>query len=294
MGVLLAALSALLYGSADFLGGLVSKRELPLAITWFSQMVGLATITAVALVAPADVVTAADWGWGALGGLAGALGLLLLYGALARGPMAVVAPITALMSAIVPVVAGFVQGERPSGLAVAGVVVALPAITLVASAGGIDRRAVDPRVIVESVVAGFGFGMFFVFFASAGEDAGMWPTVSAKLASVAALTCVVAFVPLRNRINSTAAPTGASRGMRVHRSSLPFIVGAGAFDVAANGLYLVASRHGLLSLISVISAMYPASTVALASVVLRERISRPQLVGLLLAAGAVGLVAAGR
>ncbi|HQF96227.1 MAG TPA: hypothetical protein PLS46_18810, partial [Microthrixaceae bacterium] len=88
MGVLLAAVSAVLYGSADFFGGLASKRELPLAMTWYSQMVGLVVITGVALFVPAEAVTAADWGWGAAGGLAGALGLVLLYGALARGPMA--------------------------------------------------------------------------------------------------------------------------------------------------------------------------------------------------------------
>jgi drug/metabolite transporter (DMT)-like permease len=264
------------------MGGLASKRELPLAITWFSQMVGLASITLVALFVPADVVTAADWGWGALGGLSGALGLVLLYGALARGPMAVVAPITALMSAIVPVVAGIIEGDRPGGLAVLGVVLAFPAIVLVASAGGIERDAVGARVLVESVIAGFGFGMFFVFFASAGEHAGLWPAVSAKVASVGALTLVVLI-------------WGVRQGRpRVQRSSLPLIAGAGVFDVFANAVYLIASRKGLLSEISVVSAMYPAATVVLASVLLRERIGRAQLAGLMLAAAAVGLVAYGR
>src|SRR5690606_5747706 len=100
VGVLLAALSAVMYGSADFMGGLASRKELALAITWFSQIVGLVGITMVALAFPGDLVTGADWVWGGLGGIAGAFGLLFLYGALARGPMAVVAPVTALCSAM--------------------------------------------------------------------------------------------------------------------------------------------------------------------------------------------------
>ncbi len=290
--MLLAAVSAVLYGSADFFGGLASKRELPLAMTWYSQMVGLVVITGVALFVPAEAVTAADWGWGAAGGLAGALGLVLLYGALARGPMAVVAPITALMSAIVPVVAGFIEGDRPGGWAIVGVSLGFPAIVLVASAGGVSREGVGVRVLVESVVAGLGFGMFFVFFASAGEDAGMWPTVGAKVASVVALGIVV--VVLRSRASDPTSRRVFRRQMTVYMASVPLVIGAGVFDVAANGIYLAASRLGLLSEISVVSAMYPAATVALASIVLRVRVSRAQMVGLVLAAGAVGLVAYGR
>lgn len=298
MGVLLAALSAILYGSGDFFGGLASKREMPLAITWFSQLVGLGAITVVAVVAPADHVTAMDWGWGALGGLAGAMGLLLLYGALARGPMAVVAPITALMSAIVPVAAGVIRGERPGGWAVVGVVLSFPAIVLVASAGGISRdhlgarRDLLARTLIESVLAGFGFGMFFVFFASAGEHAGMWPTVAAKVASAGALSMVV--LVRRVRLSDPTERRTFDRRLVPDASSFPLIAGAGLFDVTANGIYLAASRLGLLSEVAVVSAMYPAATVALAGTVLRERISRVQLMGLVLAAGAVGLVAYGR
>ena len=303
MGVLLAALSALLYGSADFMGGLASRRELALAITWYSQIVGLVTITAVAIFVPAASLHVSDWGWGALGGLAGAAGLLLLYGALAVGPMDVVAPVTAVCSAIVPVVAGvLVDGDRPTAAAIAGIVCALPAIVLVAGAGsGVGQVSVAPRVLAESIVSGAMFGLFFVFFARAGDGAGMWPTVSARLASVSALCLVVIVRRFRRLAASAAHATGADgaerthgSGLRVAAGSVPLIIGAGALDVGANGVYLVASRNGLLSLISVVSAMYPAATVALARVVLRERLARPQVVGLVLAGLAVGLVAAGR
>lgn len=292
MGVLLAALSAVCYGSADFMGGLASRHERALMITWYSQMVGLVTITLVALIVPAELVTGTDWVWGGLGGLAGAVGLLLLYGALAVGPMAVVAPVTALCSAIVPVIAGVViDGERPSSIAVVGIVLALPAIGLVASSpAGDERVRVAVRVVVESVVSGVMFGLFFVFFARAGEDAGMWPTVAARVASVSALCVVVLVATTRARRG----PNSSPQGIGVSLAALPLIAGAGVFDVAANGLYLVASRNGLLSQISVVSAMYPAATVALARVVLRERMSRLQIAGLVLAAAAVALVAYGK
>lgn len=284
MGVLLAALSAVMYGSADFMGGLASRRELALAITWFSQMVGLVGITLVALVFPADLVTGADWLWGGAGGIAGAFGLLLLYGALARGPMAVVAPITAVCSALVPVLVGFVEGDRPAAVTVIGIVVALPAIVLVASSPqGLGQEPIEARVLVESVVSGAMFGLFFVFFARAGDDAGMWPTVGARVASVSVLSIVVLVRHLR----------GERGGLKVQPSSLPLIAGAGVFDVGANGMYLVASRYGMLAVISVVSAMYPAATVALARITLRERLGRVQVVGLVLAATAVGLVAYG-
>jgi len=290
--VLLAALSALLYGSADFFGGLASRREYALTVTWYSQGVGLVAILIAALVVPAERVVAADWGWGALGGLSGAVGLLLLYGALARGPMAVVAPVTALLSAIVPVIAGYVQGDRLGVAALVGVVLALPAVVLVASAGSIDRDAVHTRVLVESVVAGIGFGLFFVFFARAGESAGMWPTVSAKAASVTALSGVV--LVRRARASAPDDRRAFDRTLRVFAASIPLVAGAGTFDVAANGLFLAASRLGQFTEISVVSAMYPAATVLLASAVLRERVGRAQLLGLALAAAAVGLVAYGR
>ncbi len=285
MGILLAVLSAVLYGSGDFLGGLSSRRESALAVTWYSQMAGLGSIVVVAVVVGADRVTSADWGGGAMGGLAGAAGLLLLYGALAKGPMAVVAPVTALLSAVVPAIAGFVQGERPSAYAVVGVLLALPAIGLAASAGDLDLGSVHARILAESIVAGSMFGLFFVFFAQAGDEAGMWPTVAAKVASVTALSLVVAVPSLRQNVS----PDGS---MRVARASLPLIVGAGLFDVGANALYLAATREGLLALISVITAMYPAATVLLAATVLREPIRRPQMIGLVLAAIAIGLVAA--
>ena len=175
-----------------------------------------------------------------------------------------------------------------AALAVVGVVLALPAIVLVAMGGetpeAVEQPTADARVIAESVAGGVMFGLFFVFFSRAGDDAGMWPTVAARVASVSFLTVVVAVWTRRSG-------TGA---LRVARVSLPMIAGAGAFDVMANGLYLQASTMGLLSLISVVSAMYPASTVALARVVLGERMHRTQIVGLTLAAGAVSLVALGR
>jgi drug/metabolite transporter (DMT)-like permease len=292
--VLLAALSASLWGSADFMGGLASRRNLPLTVTWLSQIIGLLSIVAAAVVMAETRVVAADLWWGAAAGAAGALGLLLLYAALATGPMTVVAPTTAVCAAVVPVVAGLVEGERPSAAALVGMLLALPAIVLVAGGGAeapeavVGHQRAQPKVVGQALVSGLMFGLFFVFIDRAGSGAGMWPLVGARVASVSLLCIAVAAYGIRQRRAVEPARLGAAR------SDLPLVVGAGVLDVAANAFFVLATREGALSQVAVISSMYPAATVVLARVALRERFSRAQLAGLVLAAVAIGLVAYGR
>lgn len=292
MGVLIAAVSALLYGSADFMGGLASRTDRALAVTLWSQFVGLITILVVAVIAGAPHVVGADLVWGAVGGLCGGIGLLLFYGALAQGAMALVAPITAVCSAVVPVVFGVATGDRPSWLAVVGIVCAFPAIVLVAS-GSDDGTAeetiagttarLSSRLVVQSLAAGSMFGLFFVAFSYPGEDAGFFPAVAARVASVTLLGLTTAVTVARGVDRAEFSVNPGSRWM---------VVGTGVFDVSANAAFLVATRYGMLSLVSVVSAMYPATTVALARTALHERLARAQVVGLVMAAVAVGLVAA--
>ena len=277
MTILLALASALVYGTADFLGGLASRRAAALAVTFVSQCAGLASLLVVFPFAHGQGLNGADLAWGAAGGMAGALALVCFYWALAAGTMSVVAPLTAVVSAVVPVITGLALGERPSAWSLAGVVLALPAIALIAHERGPVRARVTRLVLGAAVAAGLGFGFFFVALAKTSGDSGMWPLLGARVASVSLLA--LALVVTR-------------RAPRLPTEVRPMTLVAGVFDTSANALYLAAASRGLLSLVSVIAALYPASTVVLARVVLGERVQRWQFGGFVLAALAVGLVAA--
>ena len=276
MAVLLALLCATTYGVGDFFGGMATRRASAAAVVLWSHVVGLSLILAATVVVTGRV-TARDLLIGALGGLAGAAGVGLLYKALAIGPMSAVAPVTALLAAAVPVATGFVQGERPDPLALVGMVGALVAIVLVSAEGGGSLRPSDPRAVVLALGAGAGFGLFFVALSYTDDAAGMWPIVGARLASVGLLGALA----LGGRIDA-ALPRDTTRWLTA---------GAGALDVLANVLFLLASRVGLLSIVSVLSALYPVSTVVLAHRVLKERYARLQQLGMAIALPATILMA---
>ncbi len=275
MAVLLALCSATTYGVGDFLGGLAARRTSATAVLLWSHVAGLGLVLAAALVVRGHATTG-DLALGALGGLGGALGVGLLYQALAIGPMSAVAPVTALLAAAVPIGAGFVDGERPPTAALVGMVGALVAIVLVSAEGGGSLRPSDLRGVAKALGAGLGFGLFFVALSHTGDGSGLWPIVAARVASVG----VVGGLALTGRI-SVAMPPGVIRR---------FTLGAGACDVGANVLYLLAIREGLLSVVSALSSLYPVSTVVLAWIVLRERFALMQRVGLLLALPAAVLM----
>ena len=280
MAALLAFTSAMLFGVGDFMGGLAARRVRALVVASWSQLVGLAAIVVLVLVLPPAHPHPADLAWGAAAGLVGAMGLLLLYTALAAGPMSVAAPITAVLSAIVPAAAGLAFGERPGPLAAVGVLLALPAIVLIAQAeeppGVPDRARATIRDLLPAFGAGLGFGLFFVFLQRTSGHAGLWPLVSARSCSMVGLFALALLRPGR---------VGLVKG--THR----LVIVCGLCDAGANALYLAAVTRGLLSLVAVLAALYPASTVVLARVVLKERMRALQLVGLALAAVAAGLVA---
>ena len=282
VAVLLALASSASYGTADFLGGLASRRAAATAVVLVSQSVGLATLAVVLALTDRQLPAAVDLGWGGLAGLCGMVGLVLFYRGLAAGTMSVVAPVTAVVSAIVPVVAGLALGERPGWLAMAGIVLAVPAIVLLGWGGSPPvarggRRHVDRRALVLAAAAGVGFGLFFVTLSRASSDAGLWPVLAARVASVTALAALLTL-------------QRAWGGVRAAVSSLS--AGAGVLDTTANGLYLLAVQRGLLSEVAVLSSLYPASTIVLASTVLHERLARLQWWGLALAGVAVVAIAA--
>ncbi|WP_370188444.1 EamA family transporter [Aeromicrobium sp.] len=279
MAVLLSLLSALSYGVSDFLGGLFSKRSGP----WQTAVVGQTSSTvctvAVALFIAGDPV-GSDWVWGVVGGAGSGVGAAFLYRGLAGGRMSVVAPLSAVVCALLPVAVGLVTGDRPSALALAGIVVAFPAIALVSRVVEEDAasQAAHRGGVVDGVVAGLGFGVLFVALGQVRDDAGLWPLAVAQ--GAAAVVVVLLAVALREAW--------------VPRDRLAWrAVVMGPLGATATTAFLLATREGLLSVVSVISSLYPATTVLLATLVLKERIQAWQGVGLALAASAVTLVALG-
>lgn len=279
MAILLALATAAVYGTADFLGGLASRQVRALLVVGWSQLAGWVLVVALSLVV-GGTATYADLGWGAAAGVVGTAGLSVFYRALAEGSMSVVAPVTAVCAAAVPVVAGLAGGDAVSASALVGVALALPAVGLVATERGSGAR---PRVagsLASALLAGTAFGAMFVLLHRTSPDSGLWPLVGSRGASALLVGALLLVRPALRR------PT-----LLVPRPALPLVLGAGLADMSANVLYLFAVRQGELSLVGLLSSLYPVSTVVLAAVVLRERLSRLQLAGVGGCAVAVALIA---
>ncbi|MCJ7726720.1 MAG: EamA family transporter [Acidimicrobiia bacterium] len=281
MAVFLAILSAAAFGGADFVGGLASRRASAISVVVTGHLMGLAVVVAVAPWFGSAGVGIADFLWGAAAGASGALGLTLLYHALATTRFSVAAPAAALLGAAVPVVFGLAIGERPSAAAWIGIAIALPAILLISGLrnDGSALAATTRRAVWLGSAAGVLFGLWGVFISRTADTSGAWPLVGARLASL--LTMAAVAVVMARPLLAT------GKAMRIS-------LAVGAADMAANMLLLAALHEpGLVSLVLLISALYPAGTVLLARVVLHERMSRTQVVGLLLAGIGIGLIAAG-
>jgi drug/metabolite transporter (DMT)-like permease len=276
VAAVLALFSAATYGVGDFCGGLAARRIPATSVLLWSHLVGLVLMAASTLVVAGEA-TGGDLVIGAVGGLCGAAGVGLLYQGLAVGRMSVIAPVTALLTAAVPLGAGYLEGERPGAAAVVGMALALVAIVLVSAEGDGDLRPSDLRGVTYALGAGLGFGLFFVALSHTGADAGLWPLVAARGASVTVVGAAALLGIVSKRL-----PVPGSRALTAT---------AGALDAQANVLYLLAVREGLVSVVSVLAALYPVSTVILARVVLHERFHRLQLIGMALALPATVLMA---
>jgi len=219
----------------------------------------------------------ADLGYGAMAGLAGAAGVAMLYRALASGAMSLVAPITGVVAVVVPIAVGVESGERPAALQYAGIVAAVIAVGLL-SGGATSTSRLGRGTLLLALGAGLGFGLFYVAIAKTSMKADLWPLVTARGASVAALLALSALM-------RRAPSFGAANPL--------VIIGAGVFDVSANALYLLAVHGGLLSIVAVLVSLYPVSTVLCSMVVLGERLRAPQVAGVGAALVAVVLITAG-
>ncbi|CAN5654082.1 DMT family transporter [soil metagenome] len=278
MTILLALISATTYGAADFLGGLAARRASALGVVAVSQLAGLGLLLLLLPLLPGGDSAPADYLWAGASGIAGGIGVLLLYRGLAIGPMSLVAPVTAVCAAVLPVVVGLAFGEKLPPAALAGIAFAFPAIALVSRATAPPKERGGPRAdsLLLALGAGVGFSAFFVLLDQTSSAAGLWPLLGTRAGSL--LTVVVV--------------AGAGRrSLLIARPVVPTALGAGALDMAANVFFLLAVNRGFLSIVAVLTALYPAATVLLARTVLEERMNRSQVAGIACAGIAVGLIA---
>ena len=263
---------AALWGAGDFCGGLAARRTGVYAVVVGSQLCGVAALIVLAITSHEAMPPPVNLAGCGAAGVCGAVGLLALYRALAVGRMGMAAPISGVLSAAVPVVAGALLQGIPGRLTLAGFALALAGVWLVSytDAGVFQRRA-----LILPIVAGLGFGLFIVMIGRMSGGAVYWPLVAARVTSLSMLT-MVAIVSRQPRLP----------GAR----DLPLVAMAGLFDAAGNAFLVLAAHAGRLDVAGVVSSLYPVSTVVLAVVILRERVSRWQFAGLIAAFSAIVLI----
>lgn len=280
LNVALAVLSGLIWGIGDFAGGKATQRAGALLVVWVSKLVSL-PLLAIYLIVMYVPITPIGLTWGAMAGVAGLVGLVLFYRALSAGAMTIVAPVTGVTSAAIPVVVGLVWGERPSGARLLGIGCALLAIALVSITPNPSGRpqVVSWRLIAVALGSGAGFGLFFILLAVANEAAGgsvgLWPIAGSQLSALIIGGLLILMVR----------PGPWPRGV-----GLRFTMVAGPCDMTANALFLLAARTGDLSIVAPLAALYPVTTVILALVIDHERLRGVQIAGLAFAVAALVLV----
>ena len=277
MSLLLGLIVAASFGSGDFLGGLASRKASTLAVLGIAQLCALAGAVAVAVLAgghpgPSDFV---------IGGLAGVLNVVALgclYQGLAIGQIGSVAPVAAVIGAVIPVGWGLATGERPSALALIGVGLAILAGGLISRERDETNAERSAQALLLAVGAGTGFGLSFICYAAVSDDSGLWPVLAARVTAV--LVVGIVLVVTRTKLAAPRTPTLQA-------------VSAGVLDVTAATLLLVALRNGLAATVAPVASLAPGFTVAHAHWYLHEKASRTQVIGLVLALVGMVLIATG-
>jgi drug/metabolite transporter (DMT)-like permease len=283
MVTMLALAAAMIYGSADFLGGAAARKASPLAVLAITAPAGAVIMIVAALVLPGGSghLTWDSAGWSAAGGIAGSLGLIAFYAGFAAAPMSVVAPVTALIATVLPVGVAIAEGERPTLSVTIGAVVCVAAVVCVSMERPDEQRPgrlARLHALVYAVPAGVAFGLFFLFLREAGTGGVTWPVAIARITgTVASLACCVV---MRVR------PLRFGNDRRVFGIALA----SGALDAAANVAYVMATRAGMFGLAVVLTSLYPGITVLLARYVFKERMRWIQRAGLVMAGVGVALV----
>jgi drug/metabolite transporter (DMT)-like permease len=273
--VILGLLAAISYGVGDFVGAVASRRHSAITVLLHSYPVGAVLMIALLPAFPGHLDGRVVL-FGVLGGLAGLIGVAVMYSLMVVAPMNIISPVTAVLAAIVPIVVGVGIGDRPHLTAWFGIVLGMAAVVFVSrTTDDHPHGRVGVRVLALAFIAGLGFGFYFVFLARAGHHAGLWPLVVSRVASG------IAIVPI------------AVRSKAIHRirgRMLGITVLAGVLDAAANMFFLLATHSGLLSLAAVLTSLYPAVTVLLAVGLLHEHTSTTQRAGLAMAAASIVLI----
>ncbi|WP_375385590.1 EamA family transporter [uncultured Microbacterium sp.] len=318
LAAILALTGALVYGAADFLGGLAAKRLRSILVTAVSATSGL-VLLCVVMPFTGGVWHPIDVAWGVLAGVFGVIALALLYACLAVGPMSILSPLTAVVSAIAPMLWGLlVGGETLSAIGYAGLGVALVAVVLVGFIPGAGSVRPTVRGLLMAIGAGAAIGAFLIVIDQTSVDSGLVPLVVSRATNAAitfGIVGVIALVAVRRGrraasvIDNDGVVIGASvsgRADLAHAEAVggaedraamsrsrawAFAIACGVVDAVANTVLLLALRAGDLTIVSALTAMYPAGTILLAAVVLRERIAAVQWVGLALALAAGGMLA---
>jgi drug/metabolite transporter (DMT)-like permease len=277
VAIVLSLLAAAAYGLSDFIGGVVAKRVSAWSVAFVGAAAGAVAIGAFSLIDGGDPQRA-DYAWSLLAGVGNGFGTAFLYRGLSSGRMGVVAPVSGVGAALVPVVVGLATGERPGVIVWAGMIVALPAIWLVASEPSTPDTAPARSGLVDGVLAGLGFGALFAALAQIPEESGFLPLAANQLVAMVVIAVVASTLRMPWVPREPVAYAGAV---------------SGTLGALATGLFLLATQSGYLTIAAVITSLYPAFTVVLAFLVLRESVHRAQGLGLVLCAVAVGLVAGG-
>ena len=271
----LSLATAAAWGAADFSGGFASKRAEVFRVVAIAHACGLVMMLALAWFSGEPVPPASTLWWGAAAGVTGAFGVAALYKGLAIGRMGVIAPVASVLTAVIPVILGMATEGLPDRLQLAGFALALVSIWLIARPDGeLDSH----RGLGLAILAGVSFGLFLACAKQAGHHGVFWPMTAARVASTALMLIIVTFSP---------------RDPRPLLPNLIPILIAGVLDSGANALFVAATQHGRLDVAAVLSSLYPASTVVLARVLLKERISGMQGVGIAAALLSVALISAG-
>lgn len=274
--LLLAGIATILIGTADFWGALGSRHGRPIAVAGWSQIVGISAVSIALLLVGGSFIASDVW-WGALGGVAIGLGLMSLYVGFATSTIGVIAPVSAVVTVAVPVAFGFARGERPSPLAIAGIVAGVMAVAFVSASG--DRSGARPmQGILLGLGAGVGFGLGLALLGNTSEASRLWPLLATRFTAGGSIM-IGALV--------------ARRPLIPHSRSWRVIAMAALFGAAGMSFFTIAVQRGPLTLVAVITAMFPAVTVALAAIVLGERLRRLQVAGVALAMVAVAMISIG-
>ncbi|MFZ9284021.1 MAG: EamA family transporter [Candidatus Nanopelagicales bacterium] len=275
MAALLALISSIAWGVADYMGGVASRRAGAMQILVVAYPAGAVIITLFAVFAVPGEISNQAIVWGIVAGLIGAIAVALLYIALSRGPMGIVSPITAVMSGSVPLAVGVIRGERLTSLAIAGVILAVIAVVLV-TREKTEHRKVQFSTVLIAIASGTAIGLYLSALGSAPVDSGIWAATVGRWTS-SVFVAIAVFVVLRS----------------FTRSNFPWQLAiiSGFLDAGANAIFQLASQRGLLAIVAVLGSLYPATTVLLARVLLHERLIRIQLIGVYLAFAAAAALA---